>query len=181
MSEHEHPVGDIEPRSEQPELKLEGRAWELPSDLKVLKFVRDEVESRLTATGWDELDINMILMGVDEAVTNAIVHGNLGVGGEQTFADHTAFRAAIAAASATDLGKRTVHMTVDVDSNLVRIGVGDEGNGFDVKKIRNPLENENLEQQGGRGVFLMRSAFDIVGYNEKGNQVWMEKRREVSK
>ncbi len=167
-----------EPGSERPELKLEGRTWELPSDTKVQKQVRDELERRLVDAGWAENDITNILLGADEAVANAIVHGNLGIGGEQTYADHAAFREAVGAAMKTELGKRQAHLTVDIETDLVRLSVADEGAGFDIEKLPDPRDEDMLLQQGGRGVFLMRSAFDIVGYNKAGNTVWLEKRRE---
>lgn len=174
------PEGEQAPKPKHPELKLEGRAWVLPSDTTVLQQVRDELERRLVATGWGEPDVSKILTGVDEAITNAIIHGNLSIGSEGAYPSREAYRDAVAAAAKSELAQRKVRVTVEVEPDRVRFGVGDEGAGFDVSKAPDPRESSNLYKEGGRGVFLMKQAFDIVGYNKTGTQVWMEKRRQAN-
>jgi serine/threonine-protein kinase RsbW len=50
----------------------------------------------------------------------------------------------------------------------------DEGRGFDLKKIRNPLEEKNLMRESGRGIFLMRTLMDKVEYVAEGGGVQVE-------
>jgi serine/threonine-protein kinase RsbW len=42
--------------------------------------------------------------------------------------------------------------------------INDEGRGFDPKEVANPLRNENLLRESGRGIFLMRTLMDRVEF-----------------
>jgi anti-sigma regulatory factor (Ser/Thr protein kinase) len=160
-----------------PELKLEGRVWDLPSDPAVLKPALEEFERRLVQAGWNEEEIRALILGADEAITNAIVHGNLQVKSKKEYADNIAYVQAIAEAKKSELGKRLVRLLIDVDPDLVRLSIADEGDGFNPETLPDPRDKAMQLEQGGRGVFLMKHTYDIVGYSEKGNQVWLEKRR----
>jgi serine/threonine-protein kinase RsbW len=88
-----------------------------------------------------------ILIGVTEAVSNAIVHGN----------------------------KMDVSKTVSVEysyceKNVVFI-ITDQGSGFNYYSVPDPTLPENIEKEDGRGIFLMNSLADEVVYNDKGNEV----------
>ncbi|HNW91322.1 MAG TPA: ATP-binding protein [bacterium] len=56
------------------------------------------------------------------------------------------------------------------------IRVADEGQGFDVSKIRNPLDDDRIEHARGRGIFLVKQMMDEVDFNDKGNVCLMTKR-----
>ena len=70
----------------------------------------------------------------------------------------------------------SVDLEVETSPGQIRILVEDRGNGFDIKKIKDCTEEENLLRSGGRGVHLMHHLMDEVKYNEKGNQVLLVKR-----
>jgi serine/threonine-protein kinase RsbW len=58
------------------------------------------------------------------------------------------------------------------------VSVQDEGEGFVLKKVRNPLRKQNLMRESGRGVFLMRTLMDKVEFEigPSGAQVslWLD-------
>ncbi len=88
-----------------------------------------------------------ILIGVTEAVSNAIIHGN----------------------------KLDMEKTVSVDysyndKNVIFI-ITDEGTGFNYYSVPDPTLPDNIEKEEGRGIFLMNSLADEVVYNDKGNEV----------
>lgn len=56
------------------------------------------------------------------------------------------------------------------------IRVADEGMGFDSSKIRNPLDDDRVENARGRGIFLVRQMMDDVDFNDRGNVCLMTKR-----
>ena len=52
---------------------------------------------------------------------------------------------------------------------------GNQGPGFDVNKVADPLEGENMMRSSGRGVYLMKSIMDNVKYKDGGRVVELEK------
>lgn len=113
----------------------------------------DQVVEQLVQRGWSQADRFAIQMGLEEALTNAIKHGNL-----------------------NDLQK-FVTLRVQLDQHEIRITVADEGLGFRHSRVRDPTRKSNRKRESGRGVALIRFFMDDVHYNESGNQVEMLKRR----
>ena len=55
--------------------------------------------------------------------------------------------------------------------------IRDEGPGFDPHTLPDPTDAENLLKPSGRGVMLIRTFMDMVGFNESGNEITMIKRQ----
>jgi serine/threonine-protein kinase RsbW len=130
------------------------RSVKLPSERGSSRLVTDELLEQLGQHGWPPDDIFAIHLAAEEALVNAVVHGNR-----------------------LDPGK-TVHVECHVSPELVRLEVTDEGEGFDPKGVPDCTLAERLDCPGGRGVMLMRSFMTRIEYNAKGNSVLLEKRRE---
>ncbi len=98
----------------------------------------------------DDLFYNM-LIAVSEAVNNAVFHGN-----------------------ESDPGKK-INIIINVENRNIEITVSDEGKGFDLSKIEDPREPENLLKASGRGVFLINELSDNARYkiNKTGVTVKM--------
>lgn len=92
-----------------------------------------------------------IKLCVEEAVRNAIVHGNR---------------------STVDL---PVDISYDIADNKISITIEDQGAGFRLKDLPDPTQAENLYKESGRGVYLIHRLMDTVTYNTKGNRVTMDK------
>jgi serine/threonine-protein kinase RsbW len=90
-----------------------------------------------------------LLVVLTEAVNNAIIHGNKG-----------------------NPAKKVVVTCIREKDGLI-VKVKDEGNGFNPDEIPNPIHEENLLRETGRGVFLMRQLMETVHYNKNGNEVTM--------
>ena len=90
------------------------------------------------AAGFDDEDLMKIGMAVRESVVNAVVHGN-------RYNAH-----------------KKVHFGVYRNGDRYQITVADEGDGFEVSDLPDPLAPENLLRTSGRGIFLMRSFMDDV-------------------
>lgn len=86
--------------------------------------------------GFSEEDLHKIGMAVRESVVNAVVHGN-------RYSAH-----------------KKVHLMVSQAADHITITVADEGNGFDLSSLPDPLAEENLLQQSGRGILLIRAFVD---------------------
>jgi serine/threonine-protein kinase RsbW len=89
-----------------------------------------------------------IWVSLNEAVTNAINHGNK-----------------------KDPNKK-VHLCIELKwDNFICFTIKDEGNGFDYENIADPTTPELVDQPNGRGVFLMRKLSDLALFTNGGNTV----------
>ncbi len=86
--------------------------------------------------GFSEEDLHKIGMAVRETVVNAVVHGN-------RYNSH-----------------KRVHLRVQKGDDRITVSVADEGNGFELNSVPDPLAEENLLQQSGRGILLIRAFVD---------------------
>jgi len=136
-------------------LCVQGDVWRFSVDVPSVSGAGsqaiDSIIGELERRSWNEQDLFAVRLALDEAVMNAIEHGNR-----------------------RDPSK-TVGIKADVGNTKARIAICDEGNGFCVKDVPDPLACENLECPTGRGLFLIRSFMTKVWHNEKGNVVYMEK------
>ncbi|MBM4021615.1 MAG: ATP-binding protein [Planctomycetes bacterium] len=131
------------------------RSFELPSERGASRLVTDELLAQLSQHGWSADDVFAIHLAAEEALVNAVVHGNR-----------------------LDLAK-IVYVDCQVTPHVVRLEVTDEGEGFDPARVPDCTLEERLAQPGGRGMMLMRSFMTRVAYNPRGNSVVLEKRRGV--
>lgn len=88
-----------------------------------------------------------ILISLTEAVNNAMVHGNR-----------------------LDVRKKIV-VTCHEKDNEIRFFISDEGSGFDPFQLPDPTSEERIEQEGGRGVFLMKQLTDEIHFLDQGRTV----------
>ena len=124
----------------------------IPTDLTAARKVAEEMLERVEAGGCGPEVLFAIRLALEEALANAVKHGNR-----------------------YDRAKR-ITVSAEVDAERTAITVVDEGEGFDPGVIPDPTADENLEKPGGRGIMLMRAYMDEVAFNERGNEVRMIKR-----
>ena len=91
-----------------------------------------------------------VMLCLSECVTNAILHGN------------------------KEDPDKQVHVNAWREDDLLKISIQDEGSGFDPDKLPNPLDQENLMKEGGRGVYLIRQYSDDVNFSEGGTKITIE-------
>ena len=132
------------------------REIDLPSQRGASRLVTDELLEQLGVHGWSPSDIFAIHLAAEEALVNAIVHGNK-----------------------LDPTKR-VHVSCEVTPDVARIQITDEGDGFDPCQVPDCTADDRLEMPGGRGVMLMKSFMTRIEYNAKGNSVLLEKRHDAA-
>jgi len=49
----------------------------------------------------------------------------------------------------------------------IEVVIGDEGSGFDLKSLPDPLAQENLLRQSGRGILLIRAFMDEFDLHQR--------------
>jgi serine/threonine-protein kinase RsbW len=126
---------------------------DIPSDLGEARRVQDEIEQALQQVQFHEQDIYAIKLALEEALVNAIKHGNQ-----------------------MDPGKR-VRVACHVRADRFEVRITDEGPGFDPEDVPDPTAPENLERPCGRGLLLMRHYMTEVAYHDRGRAVHMAKVR----
>lgn len=68
---------------------------------------------------------------------------------------------------------KQVAVQADLLADWVRVAVTDEGIGFDPDEVPDPTTAERIENPCGRGLLIIRHLAEKVGFNDKGNTIWM--------
>jgi CheY-like chemotaxis protein/anti-sigma regulatory factor (Ser/Thr protein kinase) len=122
----------------------------------------------------------LVLVGValHEALTNAILHGNLGLGSDLREKDEKEYyRLIFERQTQQPWRDRRVFVSATLTNQEAVFAVRDEGEGFDRELLPDPTDPANLERVSGRGLLLIQTFMDRVEHNERGNQITMVKRR----
>lgn len=151
----------------------------LENDVNLLMAMSRHLQS-LLADSWslDRTDRLRTGTALEEALLNAMYHGNLEVSSELKEKDHQAFytMADDRRLHAPWISRR-IHVKVTLSPEQVTFNIRDEGTGFDPASLPDPTDPENLARPFGRGVMLMRAFMDDVCYNEVGNEVTLRRNR----
>jgi FixJ family two-component response regulator/anti-sigma regulatory factor (Ser/Thr protein kinase) len=159
------------------------REWvyRLDNDLAAVPRFIDALLRR-AAPSWPSGVLNELGVALRELLVNAIEHGNLGLTYDEKA--HALERGDLSAllaqrgAMPERAGLRTT-VTVRRADREIRIGIRDQGSGFDWRRLPDPTDPANLLAGHGRGVLLATLAVDELAYNEAGNEVTLTKRRAV--
>ncbi len=117
-------------------------------------------------------------VALEEALLNAMIHGNLEVSSALRETDDDAFERLIALRQAdARYSERLVTVEMTADRSEMSWRIHDEGPGFNVARLPDPRSADRIGLQSGRGVLMMRSFMDEVAYNTRGNEVTLVKRR----
>jgi len=119
----------------------------ISSELENIEKVRLFLKQIFFEAEIDHRHFNQVFLGLSEAVNNAIIHGN---------SLHT---------------EKQVIIRLYFSEGLLMVEVKDEGDGFNLEKLEDPTQKENLKKENGRGIFLMRNVADNIQYFDGGRSV----------
>lgn len=125
----------------------------IPSSLEIAHEMIEQLLSALTDAGWDGRDYFHVQMAIEEALVNAVRHGNC------------------------ESPDKIVELEFKVAQDTVFLRIQDEGDGFDPTSLPDPRDDDNLDQTNGRGVMLINEMMNEVKYNSVGNEIKMIKYR----
>jgi serine/threonine-protein kinase RsbW len=108
----------------------------LDSTLESVDTAETLVMREAESAGFDEDEQHQIGMSVRECMVNAVVHGN------------------------RYSNKKKVHLDIERSGDSLIVTIGDEGAGFELSSLPDPLAPENLLRQSGRGLLLIRAFMD---------------------
>ncbi|HXG33675.1 MAG TPA: ATP-binding protein [Bryobacteraceae bacterium] len=123
-------------RGEQPGEESKAVDAVLDSELESADGAEEMVLRVAQEIGFPEEELHRLGMAVRETVVNAVVHGN-------RYSAH-----------------KKVRLQIFKAPDHISVTVADEGNGFDLASLPDPLAEENLLQQSGRGILLIRAFVD---------------------
>jgi len=126
----------------------------LDSTLDSVEVAEKAVLQAAVDIGFGEDELHQLGMAVRESMVNAVVHGNC-------------YNA-----------RKKVRVSITKASDRLTIVIADEGAGFDMTSIPDPLAEENLLRQSGRGLLLMRAfvdEFEVRRGEPSGTEVRMVK------
>jgi CheY-like chemotaxis protein len=129
----------------------------------------------------DQAERVRVGVSLEEALTNALYHGNLRVDPRLREEDSQAYHALVEKRRREKpYCDRRIHVRATLSRQEARFVVRDEGPGFDPHALPDPTQPPHLEKASGRGVLLMRTLMDKIVYNRAGNAVTLIKRRDSS-
>ncbi|MCC2545728.1 ATP-binding protein [Hymenobacter sp. BT175] len=120
---------------------------QIPSLVENIRVVESFIDNSKDTFQIEDDIYGNIMVAVTEAVNNAVRHGNK-----------------------FDKDKN-VYLSLYVEKDRIRFEVEDEGQGFDYTDLLDPTAPENLENPGGRGIFLIRHLADEVEFTKEGRNV----------
>jgi serine/threonine-protein kinase RsbW len=115
-----------------------------PSTLDSVDEAEAEILHAAGEAGFDEDEQHRIGMAVRECMVNAVVHGNRYNRNKQ------------------------VHVSAEAGEGQLTIRIADQGEGFEMEGVPDPLDENNLLRHSGRGLFLMGAFMDEVKVSKAG-------------
>ena len=107
------------------------------------------------SVNFDDEDCHKIALAVREGVANALYYGN------------------------QELPEKLIRLIFEVDAERFVVHILDQGRGFCLEDVPDPLAQENLLKTSGRGIFLMRAFMDelnVLRSSAGGAELVMTKR-----
>lgn len=145
-------VGTASRRSQKGAIPVKARFL---SDVHSSEFrqVQEQILDAAERNGYQDKCLFAIKIAVEEALVNAIKHGNK--------------------------GDKSKHVTIEATISALEaeITIEDEGPGFHRRDVPDPLAEENIEKPSGRGILLIESYMTNVSWDNGGRRVRMIKRR----
>ena len=128
----------------------------IPNDTEAAREVQERIVGLMEQNAWPMRDCFGVRLSLEEAMVNAIKHGNR-----------------------MEPDKK-VRIVCELTADEITVVIEDQGDGFKLEEVPDPTDDDNLDKPGGRGIMLIRSFMNGFAYNDKGNQVTMSKKLGVA-
>jgi len=150
----------------------------LENDTELVLALPSYLKPYLLAAGLTDHLIRLRMhMALEEALLNALCHGNLEIGAAlREKVPDDLFELAAGRAKESPYRERRIQVRVTFTRELAEFTIRDEGPGFNPATLPDAADVASFDRPHGRGVMLMRTFMDEVRYNETGNAVTMIKR-----
>lgn len=126
------------------------------NDADLANGVCEDILALAKKYSFNEDDLFGIHLSLEEAIVNAVRHGN---GGDPN---------------------KKVTIKYCVNDTILDVRIADQGSGFKPDAVPDCRSPENILKLGGRGLLLMKNYMDVVEYNDAGNEVRLVKYKKNS-
>jgi serine/threonine-protein kinase RsbW len=116
----------------------------IKSDLSEIKKVEKFLFRIFEKNNLPQKIFNKVFLCISEAVVNAIEHGNRGD------------------------NQKEVLIKINCKSDCMTVAIRDEGDGFNYGEVEDPTRRDNLMNEGGRGIYIIRSLCSQLAFSSKG-------------
>lgn len=153
--------------------------FSFPTDRRLVGSVVNSLQDHGVRFGvLSERERTRVGVALEEALLNAIVHGNLEISSKLRDADDGSYERLIALRiGQAPYRDRQVEVTARFSPEAAVFVIRDDGPGFDVEALPNSTAPGDVARAHGRGMRLIRMFFDEVQYNAKGNEVTLVKHK----
>lgn len=152
--------------------------FELENDCRLFGPLVDFLQEMLVFVGMrDECELTRLSIAVQEAVTNAMFHGNLELDSAiREQGDEHFFAMVEKRQKEQPFADRRVIVNVQIDRDTFDVSVADQGRGFAIPEKLDQPDPSRLQTPCGRGLMLMQAFMDKVDYQDQGRRVRLVKR-----
>jgi CheY-like chemotaxis protein len=157
----------------------------LQNDHRLIRALAGQIQQVMAGMGFtDTVERIRVCEAFEEALLNAMYHGNLEVGREELAAvrneldDHLLDRLIQERCRERHIRDRRILVVVDVTAQEARFVIRDEGRGFNAMFAMAEEPSDRIKRPRHRGMTLIRSLMDDVRYNKAGNELVLRKWRQ---
>ncbi len=158
-----------------PNILWEKKSFRLGNDLNSISKIVDSVFMEL---GYLYDDLSFLKTGLQEIIINAVEHGNLEISSKEKLTQYNSgnyYDYLKKRSEQSEFKNRYVSIKTFSSVEYIKIIVEDMGKGFNHSVISDPYKPSDFFKESGKGLMLVKKAFDDVQYNEKGNLVTLVK------
>ena len=124
------------------------------SEQTAVRVIQDQILEEIARFGFDNQSHFAIKLALEEALINAMKHGNKWD------------------------PKKKVHVEYKINAARLEVMVEDEGPGFHREEVPDPTLDENIEKCSGRGILLIEAYMNSVQWSRGGRRLHMIKNNE---
>lgn len=156
--------------------------FQIPNDATLIRAFVDQLQNIMSGMGFgDTVERIRIAEALEEALLNAMYHGNLEISGEELakvraqLDDRILSRLVEERCATQKIRERTILVVVHISPKEARFVVRDQGRGFNLRFADAGPAGDHFEGGNNRGLMLIRALMDDVSFNEAGNELTLKK------
>lgn len=136
-------------------------------------------ESMVSLGMGDSALIRHASVAMEEALTNAMYHGNLELNEKQSrdarhaYREGTDFEMVKLRQDQEPFKSRKIYVAIDLAKTKAQFIIRDQGKGFDVQSLQPVSDTGNISKLDQRGLTLIRNFMDEVKFSDEGNEIRM--------
>ena len=149
----------------------------LDNDPAMVPTLVADVQDHMGLLGFgDKSALVRLGVALEEALLNALIHGNLELSSALKQKDDSLYQKEIHERRfKRPYSRRRLRFRARLRRSKCEFTITDAGPGFDPAALPDPTDPANLEKVSGRGLLLIRTFMDEVRFNRKGNRIRMVK------